>query len=445
MGKSIISEKLKNVTEEQIQTALFAGLAFFVLAFPVAKYYWPYYVRANQVQAGFLVALTVYFLVVLGIEYRNKKIPIGNVSALALIGMTVFGLISSIVNGDLTNSIYGDEFQGVGLITMVTYYALFFAGAHLKKKSYRRWLLLLVCLELAFIAFYGILQFFHVPFMFHNVIKAAILPTRNQNFYAAFPVLFLGLVFGKILYDEGNGTPKRGNQILWHGLVMLGYGACIGSDSLVAYMGLIMQFVLMIFLECFRKKKRLKTMLLFVAEFIAVFFTFNLLSGGQAKEEVITITNEIRQEGTVFGDSVGTLRMKIWKETLTLVPEDWAFGCGIEKFRVNRGTEAYPDYVTDAHNEYLQVWAEQGTFAIISYLVFLFALFIPGVLQFIKKDRYDSDLVSKAALFAFFGYIAQAFANIRVIQVAPYFWLCCGLLYVRKRKKSREENENPAS
>ena len=445
MEKSIISEKLKKMTEDQIQTALFAGLAFFALAFPVAKYYWPYYVRANQVQAIFLVVMTVYFLVVLGIEYQNKKIPYGNVPALAVIGMTVFGLISSLLNGDLTNSLYGDEFQGVGLITMVGYYALFFAGAHLKKKSYRRWLFLLICLELSFIVVYGILQFFQVPFMFHNVIKAAILPTRNQNFYAAFPVLFLGLIFGKILYDEKRDGEKKSSIILLHGLVMLGYGACIGSDSLVAYMGLMMQFVLMIFLECFRKKKHWKSIFLFVVEFAIVFFVFNLASEGQAKEEVFSLTNEIRQEGTVFGDSVGTLRMKIWKETLELISEDWAFGCGIEKFRVNRGTELFPDYVTDAHNEYLQVCAEKGTFFIVCYLVFLFALFIPGVLQFIKKERYDSDLVSKAALFAFFGYIAQAFANIRVIQVAPYFWLCCGLLYVRNRKKSRTENENPAS
>lgn len=432
MERVKIVEKIKDITEDQIQKALFAGLAFFALVYLLPNYMWVYHVRANQVQEIFLVILTIYFLILFGIEYRNKRIPFKNVSVLALIGLAIAGLISAVCNGDLTNSIYGDEFQGEGWITLITYYALFFAAAHLKKKEYRRWLLIFVTLNLSFVLFYGILQFFHVPFMVHNIIKAAILPTRNQNYFAAFPVLFLGICFGKLLYDEEKGSRK--SRILWHLLVMMGYGAAIGSDSLVAYMGIVMQFVIMIFLEFIRKQKRLKTILLFVLEFVIVFMIFNYCSGGLVKEEVDSLSKQIRQEGSVFGDTVGTGRMKIWKETIKLVQGDWLFGCGIEKFMVNKGTEEMPEYCNNAHNEYLQLLAEQGVFALVSYLVFLFSLFIPGLLQFIKKEEYDSDVVSKAAMFAFFGYIAQAFANIRVVQVAPYFWLCCGLLYVRKQQ-----------
>lgn len=447
MGKSWIARKIEKVTEEQIQTALFAGLALFVLVFLLPNYIWVYYVRANQVQEVFLVVLTVYFLVLFGIEYKNKRIPFKNVSVLALIGLALSGLLSSLWNGDLTNSIYGDEFQGEGWITLITYYALFFAAAHLKKKEYRRRLFFFVCLNLGFVALYGILQFFHVPFMVHNVVKAAVLPTRNQNFYAAFPVLFLGLVFGKLLYDEEtkeNG--RRKNRILWHLLVMIGYGAAIGSDSLVAYMGIIMQFILMIFLEFFRKQKRFKTILLFALEFIVVFAVFDFCSGGQAKEEVFSLSNQIQREGTVLGDTVGSGRMKIWKETFKMLRTDWLFGCGIETYRIDMGTAQAPHYCGNAHNEYLHMWTEQGIFAVVSYLVFLFSLFIPGLLQFIKKEPYESDIVSKAAMFAFFGYLAQAFANIRVLQAAPYFWLCCGLLYVRKRKtggKTIAEGKHP--
>ncbi|MBE5930747.1 MAG: hypothetical protein E7268_06810 [Lachnospiraceae bacterium] len=442
MGKSVILKKIEKVTEEQIQTALFAGLALFVLVFPLAKYIWTYHVRANQVQEIFLILLMLYFLAVLGIEYRNKKIPLRNIAAWAIIGMTVFGFISCVWNGDYVNGIYGDDFQGEGLITLVSYYALFFAAAHLKKKEYRRWLFGFICLSLGFIALYGILQFFHVPFMIHNVIKAAILPTRNQNYYAAFPVLFLGLLFGIILYEEAKGNTSGKNMIIWHVLVMIGYGACIGSDSMLVYIGLIMQFLLMIFLECFRKEKRFGTIFLFLVEFAVVFGIFDLLSGGQANEELFSLTNQIKQEGTILGDSVGSGRMKIWKETLKLIPKDWAFGCGLDKFVIDCGTAEAPYLYSDAHNEYLQMWAEQGFFVVASYLVFLFSLFIPGCLQFIKKEEYDSDFVSKAAMFAFFGYIAQAFANIRVLQVAPYFWLCCGLLYVRKRQNKKNEKES---
>lgn len=434
-------ERIKNMTEEQVQKALFVGLAFFALIFLLPNYMWVYHVRANQVQEIFLVILTIYFLVLFGIEYRNKRIPINNVSLLSLLVMAVVSLISSLWNGDLTNSIYGDEFQGEGLITLITYFALFFAAAHLKKKEYRYWLLMFVVLNLGFVALYGILQFFQVPYVVRNVIKAAIFPSRNQNFYAAFPVLLLGIVFGKLLYDNREKM-KRGKKVLWHLLVLLGYGAAISSVSLIAYLGIIMQFVIMIFLEFFRKQKRFKLILLFILEFILVFMVFDWCSGGQAKEEVNSLPAQIQQEGSVFGDAVGSGRMKIWKETMKIIRENWAFGCGIETFKVNIGTEEAPEYNRRAHNEYLHIWAEQGTFAVISYIVFLFSLFIPGLLQFIKTRDYESDIVSKAAMFAFFGYIAQAFANVRMIQVAPYFWLCCGLLYVRKRQDKKNEKES---
>lgn len=437
MKKTTIRKIIDKVSEDQIQTALFAGLSLFVLLFLLPKYIWRYYTRANQVQEIFLILLMVFFLIVLGIGYRTKKIPVQNVSALSLIGMAVFGLISCLLNGDLRNSIYGNDFQGEGLITLITYYALFFAGAHLKKKEYRRWLLLFLYLVLGFIALFGILQYFHVPFIAHQSVKAAVLPTWNQNFYAAFPVLLLGLVFGNLLYGCTD-RKKKSSFFLWHGFALLGFGACIASDSLVAYLGLIMQFVLIVFLECFRKEKRFQTIFILVAEFIIVFFVFDFISGGQASEEFWSLFNQIEQEGTLLGDAVGSGRMKIWKETLKMIPKKWAFGCGIEKYMISIGTEEAPLYYGNAHNEYLHMWAEQGLFVTVCYLIFLFSLFIPGLLQFIKKERYESDVVSKSAMIAFFGYIAQAFANIRVLQVAPYFWLCCGLLYLRKRKHCKE-------
>ena len=81
----------------------------------------------------------------------------------------------------------------------------------------------------------------------------------------------------------------------------------------------------------------------------------------------------------------------------------------------------------------------EGILALIFYLVFLFALFIPGIALFVKKkkDEYGNsvkDEVAMISLFAFFGYIAQAFFSISVIQVAPYFWLICGLLYCRNKE-----------
>ena len=242
-------------------------------------------------------------------------------------------------------------------------------------------------------------------------------------------------MFVKIMYDEKKTQVSKGRVVLYHLMLILGFGACLSADSLLMYVGLLMEFLLLFFLEFTTKKHRYGKVLILVAEFVAVFFLFDAISGGQTKEEMFTLSYQIEQEGTLLGDSVGTGRMLLWKDTIKAIPDIWAFGCGIECTSLNHG-------VSDAHNEYLQLWAEQGIFALIAYLIFLFSLFIPGLLQFIQEDEYDSDIVTKAAMFAFFGYIAQAFVNVRVLQVAPYFWLCCGLLYVQKRQSKKNEKKS---
>lgn len=432
-----MEERKNKITENRLQTFLFACVVFFVLFFQVPKYIWCYHVKANQFQAGFLLILFIIVLGIVGIMYRENILQVNKISAISLIGMSLFGLISSIWNGDLVNSIYGDEFQGVGLITMICYYGMFFAGALLKRKGYRRWIIYFMCMVLGFICLYGVMQCFHVPFMMHNLIEAAILPTRNQNYFAAFPVLFLGLVMGKIFYDDRMYSRKK--KSFWYTLAALGFAAGVASFSLVFYLGFFMQLLLLFFLGLFRKEKRLKEMFSLLLIFLAVFFIMEGLKGGKVLEEFFSLANQIEQAESLLGDMVGSGRMKIWKDSLLMLKEKPFLGCGIEKFVINIGTEDAPNLYSDAHNEYLQIWLEQGIFVITFYLIFLFSLFIPGVLQFIKKDRYKSDFTSKAAMIAFFGYIAQAFANIRVIQVAPYFWLCCGLLQLSKVLPKEED------
>ena len=137
--------------------------------------------------------------------------------------------------------------------------------------------------------------------------------------------------------------------------------------------------------------------------------------------------------------------MLIWKETVSLLPKYGWFGCGIELLgrtvSVEEGVGTRLNF-DKAHNEYLNLWVTEGIFALLFYLVFLFALFIPGLVGFLKKKVPAGSEVheelSKIALFAFFGYIAQAFFNISVVQVAPYFWMICGLLYRGKRSMDEE-------
>lgn len=269
----------------------------------------------------------------------------------------------------------------------------------------------------------------------------AIAPMHNPNFYGAFAVLFTGVAIGGFfVYDKSVKATHlfaKQNRWIWYIFVLLGYSACIFAGSSLVYVGLLMIFLLYFVMEIVTKRRRWISFAALLLGLVLLVLVYDMIQGGNVTREITSVGNQIKEEGSVFGDSVGTSRMYTWKRTVKLLPQYFWFGCGIEQLgiisqRIYGPEDLYP--FDKAHNEYLNLWVTEGVFAIVFYLVFLFALFLPGVMRFVKRQKEVSenvtrDVLCKIALFAFFGYIAQEFFNISVIQVAPYFWMICGLLY----------------
>ena len=80
----------------------------------------------------------------------------------------------------------------------------------------------------------------------------------------------------------------------------------------------------------------------------------------------------------------------------------------------------------------MQLLITQGIFALITYLGLLVLIFIRGL-----KSK---EPLSWVLLFAFIGYVGQAFTNISVYNVAPFFFIAAGLLVgMTDREKQGEE------
>lgn len=429
------------------QSKLFAGAALFILAYSLGQYYSPYYILGNYIQNGLLMFLLLFFLCTLGDAWKNQRIHLNNLSVISLVALTVAGAISCAVNDRKDVTIYGDEFQGMGLLSLIALYVIFIAVSQIRNQNFRKALFHFFLLFLVFVCAYGILQYYQVPLLRSwKVRQGAILPTKNENAFSVFPCICNGLILGRLLYGEKLNAKK---QLKWYGMAFISFWGAFCTHSAMIYVAFIMMTLLAVFLEIVSKRFQFRPIVFFVLVFIAVYFLFDILSGGVATRELFMTTKELQEEGSVLGDSVGNGRMQMWKEAFSQMKGfHWLWGNGIERFAVHFVNPAGMEIDSyDAHNEYLTYWYEQGLFALISYLIFLFSLFIPGVLQFIKKDRYESDFVAKAAFLAFFGYIAQAFFNIFVIQSAPYFWPVCGLMFLpRIRKKTddvqRKESSN---
>lgn len=444
-------EKGYKITREQTQRMIFTGLAVLLFLLPLPQCFLPDSDRAIGMQATVLMLSLIYFGIIFAIEGLNKRIFLRQrgMAFFGIGGLVLTGLVSVLLSPEKEISLYGTGLRSEGFFSLAAYFMLFLVTALLVNQNYRRMLLHLFLLLGSIVAILGVLQF-TLPLEWGERFSGmAYIPMRNPNFYGAFAVLFTGAAIGGFLTyrkeSEVTHPFRRFNRAVWYLLVLLGYAACISAASSVVYVGLCMIFLAELFLELVTKRRSFLPSGLLLTGLVAIMFLLNFISKGSVWREFFSVGNQIREEGSLFADGVGSSRMRAWKCILGLLPRYWLSGCGIERL----GTVYYNEcelidgiYFDKAHNEYLNLWITEGIFAVIFYLVFLFALFLPGVLQFWEKLRqklkgkgesYAFDDVTRIAFFAFFGYIAQAFFNISVIQAAPYFWIICGLLYSRKK------------
>lgn len=137
-------------------------------------------------------------------------------------------------------------------------------------------------------------------------------------------------------------------------------------------------------------------------------------------------------------DKFGSGRIYIWKEVLSLIPKYFWFGSGpdtlaflnIESFSrydAELGFEIFAGIDT-AHNEYLNIFINQGFLAITSYCM--------GIIFSLRRWYIyaEDDRIMIAGAGVCF-YLIQAFFGISTYITAPYFWVFLAIL----NQKIKEE------
>lgn len=442
--------------KDTTQLFIFIGLVAFMFSLPVPQYLAALGVNCLEVQAIIMRIFLVYFCLVLGYAVLKKKVCFqkNQIAYLCIAGLVVLGILSVCTAANKNLALYGSIWRREGFTSILLYYLIFTVTSLLKVETYRRWLIRSFLALSVIVSVTGIVQFAGIYEFVNTFPGMASVPMGNPNFFASFSVIFTGTAIGGFFLCDKE-TKERFSFFSWkrwgwYVLVLLGYAACISADSSVVYVGLIMIFLMYLFLEYKTKRRKFMPLLLLLLGLIAVVILLNAVRDGIVFEEITSVGNQIKDQGSIFGDSVGTTRMLVYKRVIHLLPVYGLAGCGIDHlgdvWKEKYGVNSYGVFYDKAHNEYLDLWISEGIFSLILYIIFLFALFISGIRRFVKKKQEESapdggNEISKIVFFAFFGYIAQAFFNIRVIQVAPYFYMICGLLYGRKKETDEETKD----
>lgn len=406
-------------------------LGMFLYAYTSSFLYW-------DLSISYILLLIINFLIIVGLLFF-KKIKFDKIDVFLFL-LVLFGFISTICAHDSGIALYGFKDRYEGFFQLLYYYSLMFLCTNVFKKENKKIIINFILVFSLFNVLVCIVQMFDffksIPIPYRGVLMGQGFIT-NPNFFGSYMVLCLSLSMGLFLYNS------KHNWIYLIFCIFL-YSALLMSSALSGMVGLffvglcnLVYFIYLLIKKCVTKLLIIKHIVLIIS-FIFVSIILSYLGKTAITGDIIRLTKETNEitKGN-FDDSYGSGRMFVWKNTLKIVPNHFFNGIGVDNFFYAFGDKPlYKQNKDDviffdkAHNEYLQKLVCEGIFSCITYISMLLVVFFSSVKKIFKEKNY----IIIGLFLSFVGYSVQAFFNISVIEVAPLFWIACGLLYDRNFK-----------
>lgn len=426
---------MKNITLEKIIYVLILIIMIGTLALKFISYI-P--IVSNNI-ANFTdkrVYLLWFFIIFLLMTYLysiiSDKIKINYVDIIMFI-LILFAFLSTSFAIDFDKAMFGEEGRYEGLLTILSYYFILLNCRVLENPKYKKNIIKTFIYLGIFQCFYSLLQAYtNLEFIKHfpNKEHMAYGLCSNPNFYGSYMLMQLLIVSVLYLYEK---------KYIYLILIILFSNSLYLAQSSGPVLSYLVTIIFMLFY--FKDKKIMIFKILFIS---LLTFAFSEITSSYVQSKILLnnvhVNNNISLEivdtiETVKEDksleNIGNGRIFVWKRSLPLIKKYWLFGCGLDNF-----ADAYPQtgarWFDKAHNVYIQIAVTNGLIALIIYLILHFIIFIKG---FKLKDK-----LSKAIYIAFIGYSIQAFLNISVIEVAPYFYIFMGIILGYKSNNFKEKD-----
>jgi len=413
-------------------------LFIFAVLYPFMIYPWginPYYTLPKS---EYLMYTTIILWLIFVANLLRRKHGIKRLTINEWVMIVFLSLISisTIFSTNIQLSLYGEWQRFEGISALFSYVSLFFFSYRWIRKTQIDKLLHYIIYSSFLVSIYGILQHFLIDFLPRNAWKLKWTRSYaffdNPNFFGSYLVIVLGISITIYLIVA---SKKQASFILL--ITATHFLALLYSLTRSGWLGLF--FIVIFFtIYIFTKYKQLRIRwTLLLISFLFIFLVSNLAENNYIFMRAGTIVDDA--ETILQGDGhAGSSRFYIWKTALPLVKDYFWIGSGPDTFAVvfPKNPDELQTYfgnptikVDKAHNEYLQMAITLGVPALLVYLAFLYRL-ISSAIGLIRRKAIDpkGELLIFGLLLTIGGYLVQAFFNISVITVAPFFWIVLGLL-----------------
>lgn len=386
-----------------------------------------FYINTFEIKRVYVLWLAIFFLLATYLYLilsKKEKISIIDIIVFVLI---ILAFISTQNAIDFEKSFFGEKYRYEGLLTILSYYFLILNVKSIKEEKYKKNIIKLFIGIGIFQSMYAILQSYtELPFIRrHSLNYMAMGLCSNPNFFGSYMVMQLLLVGYLYVYN-----PKKIYLILY---ILFGITLYI-AESTGPVLSVAVAIIFSMFILPKKIKKIIKLIIILLLSFVFADLSLKYIQTNKFEQEFVEsydISNDVSTIIEKPKEEIGSGRLVIWENSLPLVKKYWLVGCGLDNFKdvyPNSGTMAFDK----AHNVYLQMAITNGIPALITFLILLFIAFIKGI-------RFKNNFFTPIYM-AFIGYSIQAFFNISVIDVAPYYYIILGLIFSKYTNENEKNN-----
>lgn len=411
----------KKITKDDVKNFFFTkGLLIYLIINILYIFIGSYLRTINELlfsdySRGYIFLMFINIIAIIVHLIKNKYQKNGaHICILFIFGLA---LISTLFARVQRVALLGFQDRYEGLFSISYYLTLFILSSFIDKK-YKK--IIVNCIIFTGIAqtIYALLQVYKVPGIYNGHPGCAQGFITNPNFFGTYMVICGCYSIGMFIDEE-----KIWKKIVYSLTSIVLLIGILLSNASSAGVGFIAALIYII-IYCIKKKKITKLIATIAIISVSIIITTNL-----GKTDLLNDLSKTAKEATEVAkgnadDEFGSGRMFIWKNTLPIVPKYLLHGAGIDNFYFAFGEEPLQSETgktvfDKAHNEYLQTLVTQGMFSLISYLGLYAIIVKKGI-----KHCFEENEVY--LILPIIGYLIQAFFNISVIEVAPFFYIALG-------------------
>ena len=288
-----------------------------------------------------------------------------------------------------------------GFIIFFSYILIFFLITNNlnKKADFNSFIRLFFIISLL-VSIYTIIQYYGIdPYLkdLHSLTSTI----GQKNWISNYLAMIFPVVFSYFLLEQ---TKKI--RILYFFLLSILYATLMICQSRGIWISISLTVILAIYIiikfkfyEIFKRNK--KWLFLLLVTFLVITIIYS--TDNPLNKSAITVPQRAISTFDEKDPSINT-RFLIWKTTLEMIKDRQIFGLGIGAFKMNylnyqaKFLKNNPYYIKysgkagEAHNEYLQVWAEIGIIGL-GIFMGIILMFYSLIIDYLKKNNNDKEKI----------------------------------------------------